>query len=366
MMSRRQNQITYVVPITQEDIESIYPQRETSYSMPLTYATPVSTAGISTVEACEVTHSVIPTSVSHHRFSHHSQEENQSDRINSIIRRRQQSIQGHGTVDYRNLTRWRDNLSNCLSQLYPSCFLSFICPCVMLGSVTEKMNYIPFIFTFLTFGTLFGIILFLLFISRGGVGGALLTWAFLALFVCTIRKKIRVMNHFHLGNDTEDMVNSCFCVPCVISQMARHVLAYESVVECGRYTILGSSTNNDSNSTTSDNNINRRPSRNNRIPGQDRHNRPHLSTIGIGAYRQSSQLSQTTLLPSDLIVPATVTTATRVAPTAIAHISDVDRNWERERVGCEGEEEENEEGGGSGGSNIRSSAWPVRATAMTV
>lgn len=166
------------------------------------------------------------------------------------------------------LTRWRDGLFSCCNQLYPSCFCAFFCPCALVGDITAKTNHIPFFFSFAIFVTLYVISIFLL-ATKGGLIGAAICWGFLSLFVCTIRKRIRTHNRFHLGNDSEDCATSCCCVHCVIAQMARHVFQYSSLVECASgehsYCCFKSASNN--HHSTSNGRQSTR-SRTCRIPGQ--------------------------------------------------------------------------------------------------
>ena len=128
------------------------------------------------------------------------------------------------------LNRWRDSLFNCLSQIYPSCVCSFTFPCIVVGNITAKIKFMPFIFSFAVVIMLY-MLAALLCITTGGVGGAVLTWVFLSFFVCTIRKKIRLQHNFSIGTDSEDFFSACCCMWCVIAQMARHIFRYRFVLD---------------------------------------------------------------------------------------------------------------------------------------
>lgn len=162
--------------------------------------------------------------------------DSQTIRMNAIIRNRQSNAanSSQGIVQYESLARWRDDLFSCTRQLYPSCLFSIICPCILMGEITSKIKFMPYIFAFFICLILYGLTIFL-FLTKEGLPGAMLTWGFLSLFVCSVRKKIRTVTKFSLGNDAEDYANSCCCFYCVVSQMARHVMAYESSMDCGRY-----------------------------------------------------------------------------------------------------------------------------------
>lgn len=304
--SRYDQQAPYVVPVipvspqvltSEEHTTHTHPNSNTTPNIPIAIATPLPHSTYSP-NATNITSSHQPTntpstpsytqprvpraerSVIGGRFDNHFQQRN----IDNIIRSNNNNIlrnlsQQNMTVVSPSLTRWKDHLFSCYHQIYPSCICSLVCPCVLVGDLTAKIQYMPFVFSFLLFITLYFIAIFLL-VTQGGLGGALFTWAFLAMFVCSIRKKIRVQNQFRLGNDTEDCSNSCCCMYCVIAQMARHIFQYKNTVECNHYHLPSSTTRPCHRRSSQPATITTTTTRASRIPGRRGRNRQssHTST----------------------------------------------------------------------------------------
>jgi Cys-rich protein (TIGR01571 family) len=273
----------YVVPMSESEVNSIHQYPTSSSSIPVAYATPLVTqpnvVSRSDSQVLPINESRAPPVVVRgersvgNRFHNHFQQIAQHPSLSAPSRTSCRE------AAYSNLTRWKDSLFSCWHQIYPSCVCAFVCPCILLGSITSKIQYIPFIFSFCIFLTLYLSALYLLFTSKGGMGGAFLLWCFLSIFVCTVRKKIRIKNNFHLGNDMEDCSNSLCCMHCVIAQMARHVFQYQSIVECDQYTLPSSAHSTIPPRTA------RSSSRHNRIPG---------SRSGRGGHRFHTSSHNTT------------------------------------------------------------------------
>lgn len=243
--TRYDHQASYVIPISPQAVNSEVHTTNSNVntasphaSIPLAYATPLQLttpplnslpSSINPTESCPQPIARAERSVGNRLDNHFQQQRNNNIGTGSHL-----SHNRTRSLEYSTLTRWRDHLFSCWHQLYPSCFCSIACPCILVGDLTATIQYMPFLFSFLLFITLYFIVIFLM-VTQGGLGGALITWGFLAMFVCSIRKKIRLQNHFRHGNDSEDCANACCCMFCVIAQMSRHIFHYKDTVECDHY-----------------------------------------------------------------------------------------------------------------------------------
>ena len=303
VMLRNYERPVHVVPVVETEL--VQPQTAVIHDgdVPMAHATPLNSSYSQNQQSATVVTTYVQP-VTWERLPQHRLDyllEQQSSRA--------MRYQNRATADFTSLTRWRDNLCNCWSQIYPSCVCSFMLPCVIVGDVTAKISYMPFFFSFSAFVVLYFVSLFL-FATKNGLGGALITWGFLALFVCSIRKRIRIQNNFPLGNDMEDCSNSCCCMYCVISQMARHVFAYKSRVECDRYRLPSYSTLTNSNQGGNQQSSRGSTTRSNRIPGRSPNSRGQGSTTIMSRHPVDSRLPSATV--------------TAVPPPTIAHISHVE------------------------------------------
>jgi Cys-rich protein (TIGR01571 family) len=143
---------------------------------------------------------------------------------------------------------WHDSLYNCFSQILPSCFLSFLCPCVLLGQIAEAVQFGPCICICSAYCSLTFIAILLIFISYQGI---FFVWGILATFLFVIRVNVRRYNSLKIDH-LSDIVAVCCCSWCTISQvplvssqllpspislpllffqMARHVFRYRSRFE---------------------------------------------------------------------------------------------------------------------------------------
>lgn len=120
----------------------------------------------------------------------------------------------HRYIPNRNLN-WNDSLFNCFTQLIPSCFESLFCPCILMGQISEAVNFAPCICVCFGYGSLL-----LIFIVLGTFNriGELFVWFITAILVWSIRQKVRT--HYSMtSNFIEDFFVSCFCSTCAISQV---------------------------------------------------------------------------------------------------------------------------------------------------
>jgi Cys-rich protein (TIGR01571 family) len=243
------------------------------------------------------------------------------------------SRQHNNTNSTTTLARWHDTLFSCWLQLYPSCFCSFFCPCFLIGDITAKIKYMPFICSFSVYLVLYAATIYLL-ITAGGGAGTLLLWLFLSLFVCSIRKKIRIQDNFRHGNDIEDCANSCCCMCCTISQMARHVFRYSSTIECKYKLTFNEDSPNINTNSNYPNSISRNTQNeniirnNNRIPGIRGRSSARLHTTSNSSSGSNSIGGGMSNGTSETTLPrANVTAGPATTHPTVANVQIVPHDW---------------------------------------
>jgi len=123
---------------------------------------------------------------------------------------------------------WKDGVFDCVSQCAPSCCMSFWCPCVMIGQMSQKlgMQKCQTVVLIYALGATLIIIL-------SAVAPARASWInfffALALFImtCTLRVEIR-KRYFIKGTTLNDCCCSYWCTFCVLAQLARQIYDYKS------------------------------------------------------------------------------------------------------------------------------------------
>jgi Cys-rich protein (TIGR01571 family) len=113
-------------------------------------------------------------------------------------------------------SNWHDSLFNCFSQILPSCFISFLCPCILLGQISEAVHFAPCFCICTAYSTLSFMALTLLFLSYQGI---FLVWGIIATLLFVIRVHVRRYNHLKIET-LPDMAAVCCCSWCVISQVS--------------------------------------------------------------------------------------------------------------------------------------------------
>ena len=157
---------------------------------------------------------------------------------------------------------WSSSLMGCLSNLRPSCLLSFFCPCIMwsqvvvraqipllisvknsLSCLRENSGYRCFVDTY-SWTLLIGVsALIVLILFRNRLTLSLLTFLGIVAFVLLgflyyinghVRTAFKMKYQIkELPEGCEfweccgDSIVACLCYPCVLAQMARHVFQYD-------------------------------------------------------------------------------------------------------------------------------------------
>lgn len=110
---------------------------------------------------------------------------------------------------------FNDSLFNCFSQLFPSCLCSLLCPCILMGQLAEAIHFSPCLCVCSCYS--FILILFII-IGIFYNAGELIIWITTALFIWSIRQRIRIY-YSMTTNIVEDFFVSFFCSCCALSQV---------------------------------------------------------------------------------------------------------------------------------------------------
>lgn len=110
---------------------------------------------------------------------------------------------------------WHDSLFNCFVQIYPSCILSLLCPCILLGQIAEAVHFAPCICICSAYGIL--ILLLIIFLS-GLYLEVFLIWGIAAVLILVVRQQVRRFSSLK-NNLIEDLSVSCCCSTCAIAQV---------------------------------------------------------------------------------------------------------------------------------------------------
>jgi Cys-rich protein (TIGR01571 family) len=118
-------------------------------------------------------------------------------------------------IPQQGISQWSDSVFNCLSQIFPSCFLATFCPCILLGQISEAIHFAPCICVFSSYFVI--IILFLVFLVVS-TWNAVILWSIATFFLLIIRQNVR--KYYLMRTEfLEDAALSCCCYSCVISQV---------------------------------------------------------------------------------------------------------------------------------------------------
>jgi Cys-rich protein (TIGR01571 family) len=113
--------------------------------------------------------------------------------------------------------RWNDTVFSCHNQLYPSCVCSFLCPCVIAGQVSHKIQYRKFGNVVMTCSALI-LVVFMLSITTGSGLFFSFFWICLMYYAWHVRSIIRQQYDLP-GGPVSDCYLTALCIPCVLAQV---------------------------------------------------------------------------------------------------------------------------------------------------
>lgn len=134
---------------------------------------------------------------------------------------------------------WNDGIFCCLTQIYPSCMISCICPFLMSFNIYRKLfNGTPLkslltlrsvvVFVFVAW-------VFAISILTNPLLLVLYSWLFFAYIVW--RQRLKTQSYFNIisSSDCGEAILSLFCTSCVLAQIARHIYNYRGSMYCDDY-----------------------------------------------------------------------------------------------------------------------------------
>lgn len=140
----------------------------------------------------------------------------------------QQQMNNNYTIQNQNQSgHWRDGLCDCFTNIFPSCAMSFFFQCVVLGQISENINFAPCGIVCCGYVGLW--ILFLI-LSAYLAGFQWALWISIAFLIWALRNHLRSTQRIS-GNPLEDCFVSFFCQGCAVAQMARHLFQYREVCD---------------------------------------------------------------------------------------------------------------------------------------
>ena len=134
-------------------------------------------------------------------------------------------------AEYDELNMFRDGVFECTDNVYPSCFLSFLCPYVHAGQLARRLQVAPCWLPPLVLFAVFGVVVF--FDSPLTEAIYFATWAGV---IFTIRLKVRryfrpnpgMLGDFsQLPGHLDDCCLGLWCGCCAIAQLSRHIGNYK-------------------------------------------------------------------------------------------------------------------------------------------
>lgn len=145
--------------------------------------------------------------------------------------------------DFPPTKNWRSHFFGCLSNIYPSCILSFCCPLVLAFQISHKLGLrsectATHTVTMIIWSVviIYPLMFCFFYLNKTALifSGFICCWLFFCFCIWTIRQSVRAKFDIP-GIMQKDCVLACCCLPCTLSQAARHVYGYRSIGNCNEY-----------------------------------------------------------------------------------------------------------------------------------